>query len=843
MTMHRHLARQLRQAGVAPEGPVQALLALVDATYAEFDQERRRQERASQLLADEVRELNEVIRHEAEERVRTILDAVGDGVIVVADTGRIDAINPIAAAIFGIVAEEAIGRRFDDLWEVGHPAPAASGPGIARRSDGTSINVEAALSEALLGTRYYRIAIVRDVTERMLAEQRLREAVESAKAASKAKSDFLATMSHEIRTPMNGVLGMVGLLLDGTLDAGQRSYAEAIRDSGDSLLAILNDILDFSKIEAGRMTLEEYEFAPAGVVESVVELLAPRALAKGIELAVVIEPGVPDAARGDAGRLRQVLMNLVGNAVKFTETGGVVVEVRRAASEQNRVVLRVDVVDTGIGIAATALPNLFGEFIQADASTTRRFGGTGLGLAVSKKLCEIMGGTIGVESAEGSGSRFWFSLPLGAVEEGFPLGDGLAGLRCLVVDDNERNREIFRRQLAPWGIEVTTTASGDGALAELVKAVAQNRAFEVAIVDQHMPGMSGNELGAIIRAMPNLASIRLILASSGLAEAGAAVFDETFMKPVRPSMLLRALAQVRAPFCPLADAPKVVEAEARPNGPGVETRRIRVLVVEDNSINQKVAVGYLEKGGHRVDVASNGLEALSAVRSLPYDVVLMDMQMPEMDGLEATRAIRALGGDRGRVVIVGLTANAMHEDREACLEAGMNDHLTKPVDRNRLLEKVARWAAVASAAEAERSGSTTPAPRRAEATAPLVAAVSVAPAAVVPLTVDETLVEELRDALGDEEVCALFEGMLATMVKLEAELPTLALPALRAQAHKLCGSAGAVGLGPISDVAREVDQAIRDGAEPAEAIARLARLLTETIGGLGAYLQRFANAA
>jgi two-component system, sensor histidine kinase and response regulator len=842
--MHRLLDRQVRKVGLAAtEGAVHALLSLVDATYNEFDQERRRQEHANQRLSDEVQELNVSIRNEAEARVRTILDAVGDGVIVVDDAGRIDAFNPIAADIFGIVAEEAIGRRFDDLWEAGHVAPTASGPGIAKRADGTTVHVEAAMSEALLGTRYYRLAIIRDVTERTLAEQRLREAVDAAKAASKAKSDFLATMSHEIRTPMNGVLGMVGLLLDGELDPGQRSYAEAIRDSGDSLLAILNDILDFSKIEAGRMTLEEYEFAPAGVVESVVELLAPRALAKGIELAVVMEPGVPDAALGDAGRLRQVLMNLVGNAVKFTEAGGVTVELRRTHLDDHDLALRIDVVDTGIGIVPEALPKLFGEFIQADASTTRRFGGTGLGLAVSRKLCEMMGGDITVESTPGQGSRFSFTLPLGAVAEGSPLGDGLAGLRCLVVDDNERNREIFERQLAPWGVLVTSTASGDGALAELVKAVAQNRPFEVAIVDQHMPGMSGNELGAIVRAMPNLANIRLILASSGLVESGAGLFDEIFMKPVRPSMLLRALAQVHAPFCPIKIEPKARDPQPVQKVAS-DTKRLRILVVEDNSINQKVAVGYLEKGGHRVDVASNGLEALSAVRSLPYDVVLMDMQMPEMDGLEATRAIRALGGDRGRVVIVGLTANAMQEDRDACLAAGMNDHLAKPVERARLLDKVSRWGAAAIATGGALP-STTPAarPGTTPAASPPPTSIATKGASVARLAIDEALVAELQDALGDDEVRKLLQGMLATIATLSAELPSLDDAALRPRAHKLCGSAGAMGLTQLSEVAREVDQAIRAGSDASSEVAKLRRLLAETSAGLDVYVRRFASAA
>jgi CheY-like chemotaxis protein len=361
-----------------------------------------------------------------------------------------------------------------------------------------------------------------------------------------------------------------------------------------------------------------------------------------------------------------------------------------------------------------------------------------------------------------------------------------------------------------------------------VKAVAQNRAFEVAIVDQHMPGMSGNELGAIVRAMPNLASVRLILASSGLVDSGGGLFDEIFMKPVRPSILLRALAQVRAPFCPIQATPKVHEPKVAANASSIDTKRLRVLVVEDNSINQKVAVGYLEKGGHRVDVASNGLEALSAVRSLPYDVVLMDMQMPEMDGLEATRAIRALGGDRGRVVIVGLTANAMQEDRDACIEAGMHDHLAKPIDRARLLEKVARWGAPSHPSAADLPPVTSAAePVR---TAP-------------ELALDEALVADLRDALGDEQVRVLLGGTLATIVALNEALPTLDPATLRPHAHKLCGSAGAVGLTRLSEVAREVDEAIREGRDVVVPTGRLGRLLEDTIVGLEAYLQRFARAA
>jgi len=800
--MHPLLERQLRHAGVVPDEPTSRLLDLVDASYRALDGERRRDALRSQLLSEQIHRLDTAIRSQTELRVRAILDAVGDGVVVVDDGGRVESCNAMAAQLFGLDADQAVGTCFESLWESGYPVPGASGDGMALRPDGTRAHVEAVITEATLEGRRCRIAIVRDVTERRLDVQRLRDAALSAKAASKAKSDFLATMSHEIRTPMNGVLGMVGLLLDGKLDAAQRSYAEAIRDSGEALLSILNDILDFSKIEAGRMTLEEYDFAPAALVESVVELLAPRALAKGIEVAVVTEPGVPDVVRGDAGRLRQVLVNLVGNAVKFTETGGVVVELRTApgGAAEGGHVLRVDVVDTGIGIDSGVIPDLFGEFIQADASTTRRFGGTGLGLAICRKLCELMGGEVGVESTKGVGSRFWLTLPLGESEGDGLLEEQLAGMRCLVVDDNDLNRRIFERQLGPWGVDVVSVPSGDRALAELVKAVAHERPFDVAVIDQHMPGMSGRELGRVVRAM-NLRT-HLVLASSGLVDESSDDFDVVFTKPVRPSALLRALSKVRAPYCTV-----------QPPSPGIserpaDARRLRVLVVEDNSINQKVAVGYLERAGHRVDVASNGLEALSAVRSLPYDIVLMDVQMPEMDGLEATRAIRALGGENSRVVILGLTANAMREDRDACLAAGMNDHLPKPIERTRLLDKIEAWAS------AERApGLVTVAPPDGR-------------------VADPTVVVELREALGDEEVVRLLEGFQSGLLTLQGQLSTLPAEDLRARAHQLCGSAGALGFGWLSETAGQVDRRLH--RDPADGAARglLERPLTETLRAL-----------
>jgi len=808
--MHRLLERQLRRAKLPADVNVNDLLALVDATYLEMDQERKRQERANALLSEEVTGLNASIRAEAEARVRAILDAVADGVVIVDDKGQIDAFNSVATTIFGRSAENAIGTPFAALWD---SEPSTSGETTVRRPGGTAVDVDVVLSEAMLGGRTYRLALVRDVTDRKRAVEELRQAMDRANAASRAKSEFLAMMSHEIRTPMNGVLGMVGLLLDGDLTGAQRANAIAIRDSGEALLAILNDLLDFSKIEAGKMTLEQYDFGPAGVVESVVELLAPRAVAKNIEVAVLIEPGVPRALRGDAGRLRQILMNLVGNAVKFTETGGVVVEMKLLESTASHDVLRFDVVDTGIGIDEAVVGTLFDEFKQADASTTRRFGGTGLGLAISRRLCRMMGGDIHIESQVGSGSRFWFTVPL-TRSDAEPESEvpEVAGLRCLVVDDNALNREIFERQLAPWGVEVMTTPSADLALAELVKASTSARPFDVAIIDQHMPGMSGKELGAIIRAIPKLASMRLVLATSGMSET-APDFDKAFTKPVRPSALLRALGRVRSASMESVEPPKnravpAVVHEAVPAATATAAKRLRVLVVEDNSINQKVALGYLEKVGHRVDVASNGLEAVSAVRALPYDVVLMDLQMPEMDGLAATRAIRALGGDRGKIPIVGLTANAMAEDRQACIDAGMDDYLSKPVARKQLLEKVDRWGASAEPSELGARPTPTPAPAAKASIAPKRS--SIAPAAA--FVFDPSLIEELRGALGSEKVGSLLRTFRATLETLAREIATLPEPELKSRAHQLRGSAGALGLTALSTAAGHVDRALRTGA-------------------------------
>ncbi|MBI2748057.1 MAG: response regulator [Burkholderiales bacterium] len=541
--------------------------------------------------------------------------------------------------------------------------------------------------------------------------KQLNRARKVAEAASRAKSQFLANMSHEIRTPMNGILGMTELLLGTALAERPRRFAETIRHSAEALLQIINDILDFSKIEAGKLELENIAFDLHDVVQDVAEMLAERAHKKGLELACHIHPDVPPRIQGDPGRLRQILINVVNNAVKFTERGEVIVEVERMPGDgpegdPRACRLHFSVTDTGIGIAPETARSLFQSFTQADSSTTRKYGGTGLGLAISKQLVDMMGGEIGMRSEPGKGSCVHFSIRTSIAEGPAPAAaapaEHLYGLRVLIVEDNPTNRAILHDQVTGWGMSDGTAEHGARALEMLRAAAARNAPYDLAIIDMKMPGMDGVELARAIKADPAVSGLPLIMLSSILSpgETGSAReagIVTCLSKPVRQSDLRRAIAQ----------AVGVSHQARQPAVEGGEHRRIdaHVLLVEDSAVNQDVALAMLQSFGCEVRVAENGREAVAAAQGGRFDLILMDCQMPEMDGFEATAAIRKLEAERAvpaaRVPIVAVTANVLGGDRARCVAAGMDDYLAKPFKKEELWAVLANWARRADAPSPE----------------------------------------------------------------------------------------------------------------------------------------------
>ena len=532
------------------------------------------------------------------------------------------------------------------------------------------------------------ILVLRDISERAKARTALAEARDDALAAATAKSTFLATMSHEIRTPMNAVIGMTGLLLDTELSAQQRDFAETVRGSGEALLEIINDVLDYSKIEAGKLRIETFDFDLRTTIDEVVHLLAQKAHAKGLELAALIEPAVPLSVAGDAGRLRQILLNLTSNALKFTDRGEIVVRTTLESESASSAVVRIAVSDTGPGISAEGQGRLFRPFSQVDDSSTREHGGTGLGLAISRQLVEAMGGAIGVESTVGTGSTFWFTLRVEKRASVSPAAvglDALDGMRVLAVDDNATNWTLVEQQLAGVGMRVDPAASATDALDRMRRAHREGAPFRVALLDFQMPHTDGIELARAIKAEPALASCALILLTSTAqrghaAKARAAGFAGYLTKPIRMQLLVGCIRSVLGQETASPDRPAAVQLVTKHRLAELSAgAKPRVLLAEDNVINQKVAVLLLQKLGYRADVAANGHEAIDAVRRVAYQAVLMDCQMPACDGYEATAGIRRLPAPQNRVPIIAMTANAMQGDRERCLASGMDDYVAKPV--------------------------------------------------------------------------------------------------------------------------------------------------------------------
>jgi len=625
--------------------------------------------------------------------------------------GKITSWNSGAVAMFGFSSEEVIGRELD----VCETTPEEERSRVQRllagekfaydaraiTRSGGAIDVQVAIAPLLDDANRCidSIAVARDVTQHKRSEEALRLAREAAEAANHAKSSFLARMSHEIRTPMNGVLGMTELLLETGLTSTQRKYAETVQRSGKTLLGIINDLLDFSKIEAGKLELENVDMDLRRTMEDIVDLLAERARAKGLERACNVPPDLVTQVRGDPLRLGQVLTNLLGNAIKFTDQGSVVMRVCAVEQSASRVTMRFAVTDTGVGISPEAQSRIFEEFAQADGSTTRKHGGSGLGLAISKQLVEMMGGGIHVESVVGGGSTFWFTASFEkqagqnyAEAPGAPLGL-LTGARALVLEASPINRAILLEQMTNWGMNTRVADTPQQAVELLVDAASRSLPYDIAIIDLGLPGADSFKLARSISSREDIGRVRLVMLTRRHVEirtAREAGFDACLIKPVRQTVLYECLVNALAGHAQdaLAAPAAVLPPESVPPG-----SRGRILLVEDNVINQQVALGILQIQGYGVTVANNGKEALDACEQDDFDMILMDCHMPEMDGFEATMEIRKReqASRRKRVPIVALTANAMAQDREECLNAGMDDHLSKPFSMQTMHEMLERW--------------------------------------------------------------------------------------------------------------------------------------------------------
>ncbi|MHB1524728.1 MAG: response regulator [Candidatus Dormibacteria bacterium] len=771
-------------------------------------------------LSDQLRSVNKAAEIETarlSNSLRLLLESAGEGIYGIDAEGSCSFMNTAAAQALRVDATEVIGKfmhpifhhtRADGTEYQADEGPIYSvlrGEGSVRvatemmsRADGTTFAAEYSAFPIVDGDAVSGAVITfNDITERKRSESALAAASAQAMEGSRLKSEFLANMSHEIRTPMNGIIGMTGLLFTTDVNAEQREYAEAISESAAALMTIINDILDFSKIEAGRIDIEDIDFDVRAVVEDAAKLVAHRIGQKGLAMKVVVDPQMCRAVRGDPGRIRQVLINMLDNAVKFTDSGEVVLRVRATDKGPDSVFVRFEVSDTGIGIKPQHLDHLFESFTQADASTTRRFGGTGLGLAICKQLVELMGGEVGVRSDEGKGSTFWFTLTFPkAMSRSIRLGPSaqlLDGVHVVVVDDHKTNRIVLERHLREWGARPECFQGGGQALEGLLKAAERGDPFTLAILDHQMPDMDGMKLAWAIRQTPRLHPISLVLLTSSTLPGDAvrareAGIDVSLSRPVSADQLYACLATLLAPGD--RDTPGPMITRGMPPEASLAARG-RILVVDDNLVNQLVALRMLEKMGHVVDVADNGVVALERVTGDHYDAVLMDCQMPVMDGFEATREIRLREGADAHTPIIAMTAGAMMGDEAKCLEAGMDAYLSKPIKADSLATMVERWTMLGAGSH--------PGPQVQQ---------------VADGLLDSALISGLRD-LGAEEFRNLIQLFLSDGAERVAALRSAEAdgdgPAIERLAHSLRGSAATFGAGALAQLCAELQEQASSG--------------------------------